>query len=71
MKAVMCRQKKAIKTGAVKYIFAPQYETLSIEKILEFASQYADVLQHLPEERDQHMLPRQVSTASAASAALA
>lgn len=52
MKAVMCRQKRAIKASAVKYIFAPQYETLSIEKILTFASQYADVLQHLPEERD-------------------
>ena len=61
IKSIMCKQKRAIKTSAVKYMFAPQYDTLSIEKILAFSSQYAEVLNYLPEERDMHMLPRQVS----------
>ena len=61
MKSIMNMERKAIKNNAVKYIFAPQYDTLSIEKILEFANQYAEFVKYLPDPRDIHMLPRQVS----------
>ena len=61
MKSIMNMERKAIKKNAVKYIFAPQYDTLSIEKILEFANQYGEFVRHLPDPRDIHMLPRQVS----------
>ena len=57
----MNMERKAIKNNAVKYIFSPQHNTLSIEKILEFANQYGEFVRHLTEPRDIHMLPRQVS----------
>jgi hypothetical protein len=40
-------------------MFCPQYESLSIERILEKAGDWPDVWQYLPDERDMHRLPRQ------------
>ena len=33
----MAKEKNAIKTSNVKYIYAPQYASLSIQHILDFA----------------------------------
>ena len=40
MKAVMEKEKRAIKVADVKYLFAPQYKSLSIPKLLEFAAEF-------------------------------
>ena len=61
MKAILNQQKKAIKTSEVKHLYAPQYETLSIENILRLAQQHREIYEFLPEGRDVPMLPRQVS----------
>ena len=37
----------------------PQYENLSIERILERTKEYPDVKSYLPEDRDMHKVPRQ------------
>ena len=58
MKSLMSGQKKAIKTAEVKYLYAPQYSTLSLEKLLGFALQFQDLEVYLPEERDIPILPR-------------
>ena len=45
----MAKKKKAVKTGAVKHLYAPFYPSLSVAKILEFAGQYAELAHYLPE----------------------
>ena len=40
MKSVMAREKRAVKTDRVRHIYAPQYDSLSLEKIFAFAVQY-------------------------------
>ena len=40
-------------------MFVPQYESLSIERILEKADDWPAVWKYLPDERDMHRLPRQ------------
>ncbi len=48
-----------IKCDAVKYLFAPQYEALSIDCIIEKAAEYKGIDLYFPDARDQHKLPRQ------------
>ena len=48
-----------IKCDAVKYLYAPQYENLSIERILEQARKNPVINDYLPEDRDMHKVPRQ------------
>ena len=62
LKSILNKEKKAIKAGQIKYLYAPQYESLSIKKIIEFAVQFDGVIDHFPEPRDWASLPRQVST---------
>ena len=38
MKALMSGKKKAVKIANMKYLYAPQYTSLSVEKLLAFAS---------------------------------
>ena len=59
MKALVAGKKKAIKTTAVRHLYAPQYDTLSVGKLLDFAAAYAAVEEYLPEARDIPLLPRQ------------
>lgn len=58
-KDLITGKKKYIKCDQVKYMFVPQYESLSIERILEKAQQWLEVWNYLPDERDIHRLPRQ------------
>ena len=48
-----------IKCDKVKVMFAPLYESLSVERILEKAADWPAVCKYLPDERDMHRLPRQ------------
>ena len=57
----MAKKKKAVKTSSVKYLYAPQYEELSLKKIYEYLSQFEIIKDYFPEDRDLAMLPRQVS----------
>ena len=59
MKDLMAKRKRAIKINDVKHLYAPQYDSLSISKILDFAAAYPSVEEHLPDPRDIPMLPRQ------------
>ena len=52
MKALIAGEKKAIKTAEVKYIYAPQYASLSVQRILQFAQEYQAIAAYLPAERD-------------------
>ena len=49
----------SIKCDDVKVLYAPQYENLSIDRILEQARKAAHVNNYLPEDRDMHKVPRQ------------
>ncbi len=48
-----------IKCDKGKFMFVPQYESLSIERIKEKADDWPAVWKYLPDERDMHRLPRQ------------
>ena len=48
-----------IKCDKVKVKFAPQYESLSLERIFAKARDWPDVWEYLPDERDLRRLPRQ------------
>jgi hypothetical protein len=43
----------------VKVVSVPQYEGLSIDKIIEKGREHRDLERYLPEERDLDRLPRQ------------
>lgn len=48
-----------IKCDRVAYLFCPQYEGLSLQKILQQASAHEEVWPYFPEQKDIHKLPRQ------------
>ena len=48
-----------IKNTEVKFIFAPQYEDLTVEKTLEFGQEHAQVWNYLPARKDCYRLSRQ------------
>lgn len=53
-------KRKILKTEAVKYYEIPHYEGLSMEDMLAFSKQYAEVPKYLPvEQREIKKLPRQ------------
>ena len=54
-------KKKALRTEAVKVLYAPQYESLSIQKLMDFAAAYPAIEDYLPIAKDVPQLPRQVS----------
>ena len=55
----MARKKLALKNDDVKHLSVPQYETLTISKVLEFAASYPGIEDHLPDARDLPSIPRQ------------
>ena len=62
MKSIIGMTKKAIKSDKVKVLYVPQYETLSSESILDWAfANKPAIADYFPDERDIHLLPRQVS----------
>ena len=61
MKDLMARKRKAIKTSKIQTLNVPQYETLSIKKLLEFAADYHAIEVYFPEPREIPQLPRSVS----------
>ena len=48
-----------VKCDSVAYLFCPQYESLSLQKILHQASANEDVWPYFPDQKDIHKLPRQ------------
>ena len=58
MKDLITRKKKAIKTTDMKYLYVPQYESLSVQKILDFARTYPEIFEYLPDAKDVPALPR-------------
>ena len=60
MKDIISGKKKLIKNEAMKYIYAPQYDSLSLEKIFALIlKNKREILRFLPDERDLLSLPRQ------------
>ena len=49
----------SIKCDDVKVLYVPQYENLSIERLLETARKNPQVPYYLPDDRDMHKVPRQ------------
>ncbi len=58
MKDILAGKKKALKVSEMKYLFVPQYESLSVKRILEFASSFPRVYEYFPIEKEVHSLPR-------------
>ena len=61
MKQILAKKKRSIKIDQVRHLYVKQYEELTISKILEYAKDWPQVFEYLPDERDIHQLPRQVS----------
>ena len=61
MKCILSGQKKALKVTDIQYLYVPQYESLSIKEMLSFASERGSIIPYLPDDRDIHLLARQVS----------
>ena len=59
LKDLIMGKKSFIKCNQVKVMFCPQYESLSIERILERAREWKAIWNYLPDDRDLHRLPRQ------------
>ena len=60
MKDIVAGGRKAVKNNEITHIYAPQYELLTVEKILEFVDQFTNIHLYLPEAKDIPALPRQV-----------
>ena len=60
----MAKKKKTIRVNEVRHLYVKQYEDLTIAKILSYAQAWPEVFEYLPDERDIHSLPRQVSNLS-------
>ena len=58
MKDLLSKKKKAIKASEVQTLNVPQYESLSIKKLLDFASSYQQVEDFFPDAREIPQLPR-------------
>ena len=52
-------KKKHIKCNAVQHIYCPQYEGLSVEKMMEKAVQCPELIPYLPDSKEIAALPRQ------------
>ena len=52
MKDLLSKKKKAIKSSEVQTLNVPQYESLSIKKMLEFAFRHQEVDGFFPDPRE-------------------
>lgn len=60
MKDIIANKKISIKADEMKYLYAPQYETITIAKIFqEINKTWPEVLKYMPDFRDQGKLPKQ------------
>jgi hypothetical protein len=60
LKDLIATKKKRISNDAVKYIVAPQYDSLSLNKVFTLIFEHKrELLEYLPDERDLFRLPRQ------------
>ena len=53
------KKKLFIKSDEVKFLACPQYEGLASQDILEMVGSNELCVQHLPDKRDIHKVPRQ------------
>ncbi len=58
MKEIVTMEKKAIKASKVQYTYVPMYDSLSVKKLMEFASGFDGMDRYFPIERDIPALPR-------------
>ena len=45
-------KKKFVKSDKVKYLFCPQYDQLSVKRLLEFAENYEEIWIYWPDKKD-------------------
>ena len=69
IKDLMAKKRKALKATEVHTIAVPQYETLSIKKLLDFAAAYHQLEDYFPDPREIPQLPRSVSALLSADSA--
>ena len=58
MKDLLSKKKKAIMASEVQTLNVPQYESLSIKKLLDFAASHQGVADFFPDPREISQLPR-------------
>ena len=58
MMDLLSKKKMAIKASEVQTLNVPQYESLSIKKLLDFAAAYNQVADYFPDPREISQLPR-------------
>ena len=68
MKDLMSKKRKAIKSSEIQTLTVPQYESLSIKRMLDFASAYNELEDYFPDPREIPNLPRSVSKKELGSA---
>ena len=49
LKDIMCRRKAHVTNDQVKTVYVPQYKNLSVDKILEYATNHPVIDMYLPE----------------------
>ena len=59
LKDLVNQTKKNIKNDCIQHFQVPQYNSLSLEKIMEFISHYPDMADYLPDEIDLPKTPKQ------------
>ena len=58
LKDIMCRRKAYVTNDKVKTLYVPQYKNLSVDKILEYASDKPVIAMYLPDEIDMPKIPK-------------
>ena len=59
LKDILARRKAYVPNQQVKTLFVPQYKNLSLENILEFASDKPGISDYLPDDIDLPRVPKQ------------
>ena len=55
----MCRKKGYIRNDQVQTLFVPQYNNLSLERILNFVGDKPNISDYLPDDLDLPKVPKQ------------
>ena len=63
MKGLVSGDRNALSVDKVKHLCEPQYESLLIQKVLQFEAESEGVARYFPEDRDIPSLPIQISLA--------
>ena len=59
LREIMSGKRKFLKHHEMRSCYCPQYQSLSIAHVLEFAFSYPNVRDYFPEDRDMPRLPRE------------